>query len=42
MLGLKHAPAYMNDGGAIICASSMAAHINLPGQPRTRQVKSSD
>lgn len=31
MLGLKHAPAYMNDGGAIICTSSMAAHINLPG-----------
>ena len=31
MLGLKHAPAHMNDGGAIICTSSMAAHINLPG-----------
>ncbi len=31
MLGLKHAPSRMNDGGAIICTSSMAAHINLPG-----------
>lgn len=31
MLGLKHAPAHMNDGGSIICTSSMAAHINLPG-----------
>jgi NAD(P)-dependent dehydrogenase (short-subunit alcohol dehydrogenase family) len=31
MLGLKYAPAHMNDGGAIICTSSMAAHINLPG-----------
>lgn len=29
--GLKHAPAYMNDGGSIISTSSMAAFINLPG-----------
>lgn len=31
MLGLKYAPSQMSDGGAIICTSSMAAHINLPG-----------
>jgi NAD(P)-dependent dehydrogenase (short-subunit alcohol dehydrogenase family) len=31
MYGLKHAPASMNDGGAIISSSSMAAFINLPG-----------
>lgn len=31
LYGLKHAPAYMNDGGSIISTSSMAAFINLPG-----------
>ncbi len=31
MYGLKHAPAVMSDTGAIICTSSMAAFINLPG-----------
>jgi len=29
--GMKHAPAVMADGGSIICTSSMAAFINLPG-----------
>ncbi len=29
--GLKHAPRHMNDGGSIINTSSLAAHINLPG-----------
>jgi NAD(P)-dependent dehydrogenase (short-subunit alcohol dehydrogenase family) len=31
MYGLKHAPAAMNDGGAIISTSSMAAFISVPG-----------
>jgi NAD(P)-dependent dehydrogenase (short-subunit alcohol dehydrogenase family) len=31
LYGLKHAPAYMNDGGSIVSTSSMAAFINLPG-----------
>jgi NAD(P)-dependent dehydrogenase (short-subunit alcohol dehydrogenase family) len=31
MYGLKHAPGIMNDGGAIISTSSMAAFINVPG-----------
>ena len=31
LYGLKHAPAYMNDGGSIIATSSMAAFINVPG-----------
>jgi NAD(P)-dependent dehydrogenase (short-subunit alcohol dehydrogenase family) len=31
LYGLKHAPHYMNDNGAIISTSSMAAFINLPG-----------
>ena len=31
MLGLKHAQRHMPDSGSIICTSSMAAHINLPG-----------
>ncbi|MEY2908635.1 MAG: hypothetical protein RLZZ602_1158, partial [Pseudomonadota bacterium] len=29
--GLKHAPAVMKDGGAIVSTSSMAAFINVPG-----------
>ena len=29
--GLKHAPAVMTDGGAIVSTSSMAAFINMPG-----------
>jgi NAD(P)-dependent dehydrogenase (short-subunit alcohol dehydrogenase family) len=29
--GLKHAPAVMKDGGAIVSTSSMAAFINMPG-----------
>ena len=29
--GLKHAPSRMSDGGSIINTSSLAAHINLPG-----------
>ena len=31
LYGMKHAPAVMADGGSIICTSSMAAFINLPG-----------
>ena len=31
LYGLKHAPARMNDGGAIINTSSMASFINMPG-----------
>ena len=31
LYGLKHAPALMNDGGAIINTSSMASFINMPG-----------
>jgi NAD(P)-dependent dehydrogenase (short-subunit alcohol dehydrogenase family) len=31
LYGLKHAPAFMNDGGSIISTSSMAAFINVPG-----------
>lgn len=31
LYGLKHAPASMRDGGSIICTSSMAAFINVPG-----------
>ncbi len=31
LYGLKHAPAFMNDGGSIISTSSMAAFINIPG-----------
>lgn len=31
LYGLKHAPAYMNDGGSIVATSSMAAFINVPG-----------
>jgi NAD(P)-dependent dehydrogenase (short-subunit alcohol dehydrogenase family) len=31
LYGLKHAPGKMNDGGAIISTSSMAAYINMPG-----------
>ena len=31
LFGLKHAPAVMNDNGSIICTSSMAAFITLPG-----------
>lgn len=31
LYGLKHAPGFMNDGGAIISTSSMAAFINVPG-----------
>ncbi len=29
--GLKHSPAYMNDGGSIVATSSMAAIINMVG-----------
>lgn len=29
--GLKHAPSVMNNGGAIVSTSSMAAYINVPG-----------
>lgn len=29
--GLKHGPRHMSDGGSIINTSSLAAHINLPG-----------
>ena len=35
MLGLKHAQRHMPDSGSIICTSSMAAHINLPGSQPT-------
>ena len=31
LYGLKHAPDSMRDGGSIICTSSMAAFINVPG-----------
>ena len=31
LYGLKHAPARMNDNGSIICTSSMAAFITVPG-----------
>jgi len=31
LYGLKHAPAFMNDGGSIISTSSMAAFISIPG-----------
>ncbi|MCX2972067.1 SDR family oxidoreductase [Halieaceae bacterium IMCC8485] len=31
LYGMKHAPTVMADGGSIICTSSMAAFINLPG-----------
>jgi NAD(P)-dependent dehydrogenase (short-subunit alcohol dehydrogenase family) len=31
LYGLKHAPTVMNDNGSIICTSSMAAFITLPG-----------
>jgi NAD(P)-dependent dehydrogenase (short-subunit alcohol dehydrogenase family) len=31
LYAMKHAPAVMADGGSIICTSSMAAFINLPG-----------
>ncbi len=31
LYGLKHGPARMNDGGAIINTSSMASFINMPG-----------
>jgi NAD(P)-dependent dehydrogenase (short-subunit alcohol dehydrogenase family) len=31
LYGLKHAPAFMNDGGSIISTSSMAAFISVPG-----------
>ena len=31
MLGLKHAPAAMRDGGSIIATSSLASNISLPG-----------
>ena len=31
LYGLKHAPGQMQDNGAIIATSSMAAHISLPG-----------
>ena len=31
MYGLKHAPGVLNDNGSIICTSSMAAFITLPG-----------
>jgi len=31
LYGLKHAPAFMSDGGSIISTASMAAFINLPG-----------
>ena len=31
LYGLKHAPAHMNDHGSIICTSSMAAFITVPG-----------
>jgi len=31
LYGLKHGPRHMNDGGSIINSSSLAAHINLPG-----------
>ena len=29
--GLKHAPAVMNDHGAIVCTASLAAYVNVPG-----------
>ena len=31
LYGLKHAPAFLNDNGAIISTASMAAFINVPG-----------
>ena len=31
LYGLKHAPPRMNDNGSIICTSSMAAFISVPG-----------
>jgi NAD(P)-dependent dehydrogenase (short-subunit alcohol dehydrogenase family) len=31
LYGLKHAPAFMSDGGSIISTSSMAAFISIPG-----------
>lgn len=31
LYGLKHAPAFMNDGGSILSTASMAAFINMPG-----------
>ena len=31
LYGLKHAPAYMDEGGSIVSTSSMAAFINIPG-----------
>lgn len=31
LYGLKHGPRFMNDGGSIICTSSMAAFIAMPG-----------
>ena len=29
--GLKHGPSRMNDGGAIVCTSSAAGQVQLPG-----------
>jgi len=31
LYGLKHAAKYINDGGSIICTSSMASVLNVPG-----------
>ena len=31
LYGLKHAPSLMNDNGSIVCTSSMAAFITVPG-----------
>jgi NAD(P)-dependent dehydrogenase (short-subunit alcohol dehydrogenase family) len=31
LYGLKHAPPLMNDNGSIVCTSSMAAFITVPG-----------
>jgi NAD(P)-dependent dehydrogenase (short-subunit alcohol dehydrogenase family) len=31
VFGLKHAPAFISDHGAIICTASLAAFVNVPG-----------